>query len=144
VNSISNLPRIRTALLLGLIAWLTGGCYLVESATGQLALMSKRRPITRVLDSPSTPAALRAQLGTVTSIRDFASRELGLPDNGSYRSYADVGRPFVVWNVVAAPEFSVDAKEWCYPIVGCVAYRGYFALGKARSFAAKLRNRVSM
>jgi predicted aminopeptidase len=139
VNSISNLSRIRTALVLGLLASFTGGCYLLESATGQLALMSKREPITRVLESPSTPPALRAQLGEVTSIRDFASRELGLPDNGSYRSYADVGRPFVVWNVVAAPEFSVDANEWCYPIVGCVAYRGYFALRRARSFAAKMR-----
>jgi predicted aminopeptidase len=62
-----------------------------------------------------------------------------LPDNGSYRSYADVGRRYVVWNVVAAPEFSVDAKEWCYPIVGCVAYRGYFAERRARRYAERLR-----
>ena len=68
-------------------------------------------------------------------------RHLGLPDNGSYRSYADVGRPYVVWNVVAAPEFSVEAKEWCYPIVGCVAYRGYFVERRAGSFAGKLRRR---
>jgi predicted aminopeptidase len=139
VNTISNPPKIRTALILGLIASFTGGCYLLDGATGQLALMSKREPITRVLESPTTTPALRARLGAVSSIRDFASRELGLPDNGSYRSYADIGRPFVVWNVVAAPEFSVDAREWCYPIVGCVSYRGYFALRKARSFAAKLR-----
>jgi len=103
--------------------------------------MSKREPISRVIDRPSTPPALRAELEEVTSIRDFASRELGLPDNGSYRSYADVGRAYVVWNVVAAPEFSVDAKEWCYPIVGCVAYRGYFVERKARVFAAKWRAR---
>jgi len=64
-----------------------------------------------------------------------------LPDNGSYRSYADLGRPYVVWNVVAAAEFSVDAKEWCYPIVGCVAYRGYFAERGARRFAQVLRGR---
>jgi len=139
VNSSSNALRICTALVLGLILSLNGGCYLLDSARGQLALMSKRVPITRVLERPSTPPALRAQLEAVTSIRDFASRELGLPDNGSYRSYADVGRPYVVWNVVAAPEFAVDAKEWCYPIVGCVSYRGYFAEGKARSFAGKLR-----
>jgi predicted aminopeptidase len=128
-------------VVFGLIASLTGGCYLLESAQGQLALMSKREPISRVIDRPSTPPPLRAELEEVTSIRDFASRELGLPDNGSYRSYADVGRPYVVWNVVAAPEFSVDAKEWCYPIVGCVAYRGYFVERKARSFAAKWRAR---
>ena len=101
--------------------------------------MAKREPIRGVIDKPTTSAALRAQLEAVTSIRDFASRDLGLPDNGSYRSYADVGRPYVVWNVVAAPEFSVDPKQWCYPFVGCVAYRGYFAENKARSYAAGLR-----
>ena len=63
-----------------------------------------------------------------------------MPDNGSYRSYADVGRPYVVWNVVAAPEFSVDPKEWCYPIVGCVAYRGYFVERRARAFGDALRS----
>jgi predicted aminopeptidase len=101
--------------------------------------MSKRQPITRVIAEPSTAPALRSQLEAVAAIRDFASRELGLPDNGSYRSYADLGRRYVVWNVVAAPEFSVDAREWCYPIVGCVAYRGYFAEAGARRFAARLR-----
>jgi predicted aminopeptidase len=79
-------------------------------------------------------------LKEVTAIRDFATRELGLPDNGSYRSYADLGRPYVVWNVVAAPEFSVEPKEWCYPVVGCVAYRGYFSEQRARRFAAGVRS----
>jgi predicted aminopeptidase len=113
----------------------------VESAQGQLKLMSKRQPIARVIASSSTPPAVRTQLRAVSEIRDFAVHDLGLPDNGSYRSYADVDRPYVVWNVVAAPEFSVEAKEWCYPIVGCVAYRGYFALRRARSFADKLQRR---
>ena len=123
-------------MLLGAISSMTSGCYLLQSVQGQLALMSEREPISRVLARPATPPALRSQLESVNSIRDFASRELGLPDNGSYRSYADVGRRYVVWNVVAVPEFSVDAKEWCYPIVGCVAYRGYFVERRARSFAA--------
>jgi predicted aminopeptidase len=92
-----------------------------------------------VLENPATPPAVRAQLEAARSIRDFASRQLELPDNGSYRSYADVGRAYVVWNVVAAPEFSTEPKEWCYPIVGCVAYRGYFMERKARSFAGELR-----
>jgi predicted aminopeptidase len=129
---------IRAALAIALIAILSGGCYLLQSAQGQLALMSKREPIARVIDEPSTPAALRAQLKSVTAIRNFASRELGLPDNGSYRKYADIGRPYVVWNVVAAPELSVDPKQWCFPVVGCVAYRGYFVEKRARRFAAGL------
>ena len=141
MNSSSNFRWIRTATVAGLLTSITCGCYLADSARGQLALMSKRKPITRVLANPATPPALRAQLGEVNSIRDFASRELLLPDNGSYRGYADLGRPYVVWNVVAAPEFSVDARQWCYPIVGCVAYRGYFAEHKARAFAAGLRAR---
>ena len=123
-----------------LIAVSSVGCYLFQSAQGQLELMSKREPIARVTAKTSTPPALRAQLEAVAAIRDFASHDLGLPDNGSYRSYADVGRPYVVWNVVAAPEFSVDPKEWCYPIVGCVAYRGYFVEDRARRFASKLRS----
>jgi predicted aminopeptidase len=129
---------IRAALAIALIASLSGGCYLLQSAEGHLALMSKREPIAGVIDKPSTPAALRAQLESVTAIRDFASRTLGLPDNGSYRKYADIGRPYVVWNVVAAPEFSVDPKQWCFPVVGCVAYRGYFVEKRARRFAAGL------
>jgi predicted aminopeptidase len=124
-----------------LICASVSGCYIVESAQGQLSLMSKREPIPRVIANPSTSPAVRTQLEAVSQIRKFAVDDLGLPDNGSYRSYADVGRPYVVWNVVVAPEFSVEAKEWCYPIVGCVAYRGYFALRRARSFAGKLQRR---
>jgi predicted aminopeptidase len=139
VNSSSNVPKVRAALLLALIAASQTGCYLLESAQGQLSLMAAREPIARVIGRATTSPALRTQLERVTSIRDFASRELKLPDNGSYRSYADVHRPYVVWNVVAAPEFSVDARLWCFPIVGCVAYRGYFALQRARVFAARLR-----
>jgi len=129
---------IRAAVVVALIAGLSGGCYILQSAQGQLSLMSKRQPIAAVIDKPTTSLKLRAQLEAVTSIRDFASRDLALPDNGSYKTYADIGRPYVVWNVVAAPEFSVDPIEWCYPIVGCVAYRGYFAEAKARRFAAGL------
>jgi len=136
INSIA--VTIRAAAAIALIAALSGGCYLLQSAEGQLALMSKREPIGRVVDAASTPPKLREQLKAVTAIRDFASFELGLPDNGSYRKYADIGRPYVVWNVVAAPEFSVEPKKWCFPIVGCVAYRGYFAEAKARKFAARL------
>jgi predicted aminopeptidase len=141
VNISSITAATRAAVGVALIALPCAGCYLLQTVQGQLSLMSKREPIGRVIDEPSTQPALRAQLETVAAIRDFASRELGLPDNGSYRSYADLSRPYVVWNVVAAAEFSVDAKEWCYPIVGCVAYRGYFAESGARRFAQVLRGR---
>ena len=118
----------------------SGGCYLLESAQGQFALMSKREPITRLLGQASTPPALRTQLEAVTSIRDFASRELGLPDNGSYRSYADVGRPHVVWNVVAAPEFSVGSPGMVLSDRGVVWPTAAISVeGKAESFAAELR-----
>lgn len=130
---------LRAALLVALIAALSGGCYLLQSAQGQLALMSKREPIDKVLARPDTPPSLRAQLNAVAQIRNFATRTLRLPDNGSYRSYADVKRRYVVWNVVSAPEFSVTPKEWCYPIVGCVAYRGYFVEARAEKFAAEQR-----
>jgi predicted aminopeptidase len=140
--NISSIPAtLRVVLALGCIATSSGGCYLLQSAQGQLQLMSKRRPLASVIAQPSTPPAIRTQLEAVAAIRDFATRELGLPDNGSYRSYADVGRPYVVWNVVAAPEFSVNPKEWCYPIVGCVAYRGYFVEARARKFADDERAR---
>jgi predicted aminopeptidase len=141
VNTSSITATFRAASVVALLAVSSGGCYLLQSVQGHLALMSKREPISRVLASTSTPPAVRTQLEAVTAIRDYASRDLGLPDNGSYRSYADVGRPYVVWNVVAAPEFSVDAKQWCYPVVGCVAYRGYFSEQRARGFADRLRRK---
>jgi predicted aminopeptidase len=138
VNLNSIAVPFRAGVAIALIASMSGGCYLLQSAEGQLALMSKRELITRVIDKPSTTPKLRAQLQSVRSIRDFASHELSLPDNGSYRKYADIGRTYVVWNVVAAPEFSVEPKKWCFPIVGCVGYRGYFVEAKARRFAAGL------
>ncbi len=138
MNISSIAATIRAALIVVLIAAAGGGCYVLQSVQGQLALMSKRVPISRMIAGESTPPALRTRLETVAAIREFASRDLGLPDNGSYRSYADLGRRYVVWNVVAAPQFSVDPKQWCYLIVGCVAYRGYFVEARAHRFADKL------
>jgi predicted aminopeptidase len=94
-----------------------------------------------VINDPATRPELRARLTEVHAAREFASRELGLPDNDSYRSYADVGRPFVVWNVVAAPEFSLQPERWCFPVAGCVAYRGYFHEREARDLALELEAR---
>jgi predicted aminopeptidase len=129
------------ALLAGALCLLLGGCYLVQAADGEYRLLHARVPIAALIDDPRTQPALRARLGEVRAARDFASRELGLPDNDSYRSYADIGRPFVVWNVVAAPEFSLHPKRWCFPVAGCVAYRGYFHERRARDLALGLEAR---
>ena len=128
------------AAILALAAPLSG-CYELQAAVGQLSLVVRRRPIDAVIADPATPAALRTQLAQVAAMRDFASRELGLPDNASYRGYVDVGRGAVVWNVYAAPEFSVEPRRWCFPVVGCVEYRGYFSAARAQAFAARLHAR---
>lgn len=133
--------RLWARAAVALAGVLLGGCYLLQSAAGQLEIMSERKPIARVIADPATAPEVRRQLESVAEVREFATRVLGLPDNGSYRSYADVHRPYVVWNVVAAPEFSADPKKWCYPIVGCVAYRGYFVERRAHAFADQLRRR---
>lgn len=130
----------RSAAVL-VFAALLSGCgvsYVAQAARGQLAVMRVREPISRVIAEPDTTPALREQLRHAQRIREFASKELALPDNAAFRSYADIGRPFVVWNVVATPEFSVKPRQWCFPIAGCVAYRGYFSEAAARSFAARL------
>ncbi len=118
-----------------------GGCSAVEfywqGLTGQLDLLSRARPIPDV--EASTPDdALKSKLERVRAIRAFASRELALPDNASYTRYADLGRAFVVWNVFATPELSLTPRQWCFPVAGCVAYRGYFAEADARAEAARL------
>lgn len=128
---------LRTILIIAASLQLAG-CYVAQAASGQWGVMARREPIATVVARASTPVAVRTQLERVVAMRDFAVRELVLPDNGSYRSYADVGRPYVVWNVFAAPEFSVEPRRWCFPIAGCVAYRGYFSEQGARRFAQRL------
>lgn len=135
---IHRLGRVLIVLVASLSA---GGCYLVQAASGQWEITSKRQPIARLLSDASTPQKLRSRLEYVSEARTFASRELGLPDNDSYRSYADLGRPFVVWNVFATDEFSVEPQRWCFPIAGCVVYRGYFDEQNAHDYARRLRLR---
>ena len=104
-----------------------------------MAVMAAREPITKVLAAPTTDPKLHARLEYVRTARAFASRELGLPDNRSYTTYADIKRRYVSWNVFAAPAFSVEPKQWCFPIAGCVVYRGYFSEAAAQRYALKLR-----
>ncbi len=118
-----------------------GTLYLAQAAAGQWRVMAAREPISAVAADPATPPGLRARLEEVVAARDFASRELALPDNASYRKYAAIDREYVVWNVVAAPEFSVAPLEWCFPVAGCVAYRGYFNERRARNYALGLEAR---
>ena len=120
----------------------SSGCatigYYFQSASGQLELLSKRRPIDQVLLDPTVPAATKRRLHLITDVRRFASQELGLPDNASYSSYADLGRDFSVWAVFAAPELSLEPIEFCFPIIGCLHYRGYFSQAHAVKFSQGL------
>lgn len=129
------------ALLLVLPLSGCGSLYLAQAAVGQWGVMAAREPIEAVAADPATPQQLRARLEVVMAAREFASRALALPDNASYRQYAALDRPYVVWNVVAVPEFAVEPREWCFPIVGCIAYRGYFSERRARDYALTLESR---
>lgn len=128
-----------------LLAFLLGGCgtigYYYQSAKGQLDMMSRARDIDEVLKDDDVAPAVRSRLERVAEIRRYASEELHLPDNDSYRSYADLERRYAIWNVFAAPELSVEPHVWCFPIVGCVVYRGYFEKADARQYALSLRER---
>lgn len=130
------------AVLLGAIG--VGACasfetvdYYWQGAAGQWDLISRSQPISDVIDK--SDAALAARLQRIRDIRAFASRELGLPDNGSYTRYTDLGRPFVTWNVFATPELSMTPRQWCFPIAGCVNYRGYFRENEAQSEQSRLK-----
>jgi len=117
------------------------GCYALQAAAGQADVLSRSEPVERVVADPRTPDATRSRLELAQQARDFAVHELGLPDGRSFRAYADLERPFAVWNVVATPEFSVEPRRWCFPVAGCVAYRGYFDESRARASALQLARR---
>ncbi|HET7370569.1 MAG TPA: aminopeptidase [Gammaproteobacteria bacterium] len=122
---------------------LLAGCatlgYYTQAVTGELSVLTSRRDISAVIDDPATAPAVRTKLQLALRVRAFASRELHLPDNDSYRSYVDLDRRYPVWVVYAAPPFSLAPLEWCYLFVGCVPYRGYFDKEDAAAFAAGLR-----
>ncbi|MDA7086736.1 aminopeptidase [Pseudomonas sp. SA3-5] len=124
---------------------LLGGCgtldYYGHLARGQLQLLQARQPVAALLHDPQVDPGLQQRLILTQQVRDFASAELDLPDNRSYRLYADIQRPFVVWNLFATAEFSVQPELHCFPIAGCVAYRGYYSLGRGRGAAALLKQR---
>lgn len=130
-------------LVIALVAS-TAGCanlgYYTQAVKGQFQIYSRTRPIADVIADPDTDPGVKDKLRRVLKIREYASHELGLPDNDSYRVYADLKRPYALWNVFATPELSLKPIEWCFVITGCVAYRGYFSRDQAEAFADKLRS----
>ena len=124
--------------------WLYGCAnfsYYSQAVNGQIEVLRKAQSINSIVADPSADKALKNTLSKVISLRKFASRALKLPDNESYMTYADLKRPYVVWNVYATPEFSTKLKEWCFVGAGCVEYRGFFSKEKAGHFADELRNK---
>ena len=112
--------------------------YYSQAIEGQCRILLKRQPISEILTDSESTQSLRERLIFILKVRDFAENELQLPVNNHYLTYVDLKRPFVLWNVVAAPEFSLTPKTWCYPVAGCAAYRGYFAETNARQYADRL------
>jgi predicted aminopeptidase len=133
--------RILACLLLSTVL---AGCadtrFYLQSVDGHLRIMLAARPVAKWLADDTVAPALKQRLALAQRLRSFAVSELKLPDNASYQSYADLKRRSVVWNVVAAPEFSLTVKTWCFPVAGCVGYRGYFDEAEAREQAQVQRS----
>ncbi len=132
-------------MVLGVLTAMLSGCatlgYYGQAARGQAEILLGRRPLADVIADPASPPELRRKLALAREARAFAVHELGLPDNASYLRYTDLHRPFVVWNVFAAQALALTPIESCFPIVGCLSYRGYFQESKARAYAAALAAR---
>jgi predicted aminopeptidase len=134
---------MRAALIL--VFFSLSGCatvnYYAQTVSGHFELMGRSRSIAELVADPATDEQLKQRLELVTAIRDYASGHLHLPDNDSYRSYADLQREAVVWSLVATEEFSIQPQQWCYPIIGCASYRGYFSSADAEKQGAALKER---
>lgn len=115
--------------------------YYAQAVNGHFKIMNARESIDKLIEAPNTDETLRKKLVLLKEARVYASSALGLPDNDSYSSYVETGRDYVTWNVVASPEFSLMPETWCFPIAGCVSYRGYFAEQKAEAYADALKQK---
>lgn len=126
-----------------LLALLLSGCaelqYYGHAVSGQLEVIAKRRPIPDVINDPDTAPEVVAKLNYVERVHDFAINELSLPDSESFRNYSDLERRYVLWNVFATPELSLQTKQWCYPFLGCLGYRSYFDKTYAEAVAMTLQ-----
>ena len=128
-------------LLIDFLAACSGPGYYLQAVSGQWKLMHARQDIQSLLDNPATGSELAAHLKAADQIKAFARDSLDLPANGSYSSYVEVGGDALVWNVIATEEFSLEAKKWCFPVAGCVPYRGFFKQQKAKKSAERLRKK---
>jgi predicted aminopeptidase len=128
-----------------LILIILSGCetvhYYSQAIYGQCSILLKRRPISEIIADPESSAFLRERLSFILAVRQFAASELHLPVKDNYLTYVELRRPYVVWNVFGAPEFSLTLETWCYPVVGCTSYRGYFSEKNAQQYAARLKDR---
>lgn len=115
--------------------------YYLDLMEGHNELVNQRQPVSELIEKKSTTPKLRSLLKNSQKIREFASNTLYLPENGSYRYYADIQRRYVVWSVVAAKELSLEPKKWCFLFVGCLSYRGYFSKKDAADYADELKNK---
>lgn len=143
-SSFINIMLLRPVYMLLLVtSLLLGGCaelsYYGHAAAGQFEVIANRRPIPEVIADPQTDSGVRERLQYIEQAHDFAIRELSLPDSDSFRSYSDVGRSYVLWNVFATPELSLQQKQWCYPFFGCLGYRSFFDEQYAQEIAAELK-----
>ncbi len=129
-------------LIIILVTLILSSCstfsYYKQSVQGHLSLMSARQPIAELIASKETTEEKKQLFERILEIREYATQQLGLPENDSYTSYVELDRDYVVWNVIVTPEYSLSPKTWCFPVAGCVAYRGYYANKDAENFAASL------
>ncbi len=127
-----------TVIVLLTICGCESARYYGQAIRGQYSILDKRQPISEIIEDPDSPKFLRLRLTHILKVRQFAETELRLPVKNNYLTYVELDQPYVVWNVFAAPEFSMTPKTWCYPIVGCAAYRGYFGEDDAEKYAQGL------
>jgi predicted aminopeptidase len=137
------LENKRRILFYVLSLWMLSGCssldYYLQAIDGHLDVASREKPIEELLKDNTLDDKLKTQLELAVKARTFAVTELMLPDNDSYKNYADLERRYVVWSVVATPEFSIKPEQWCFLIVGCLSYRGYFDEQEASEKANELK-----
>jgi len=137
--------KMRNLLIAALVLAAVSACdsvaYYTQAVTGQVSLLWQRQPIEELLSDPSLDPVLRQKLEVVRQATDYAEQSLELSANGSYQSYVELERRHLVWNVFAAPPFSTQPVSWCFPIAGCVDYRGYFSEDAAMAYASNLQAR---